>query len=218
MKWFGSTITVNGEDLDVGEDLSRDRHGGRSRKKKGILHSGLDSAWSWIQPLSLRTKAPPDSCEEAALAAMLPPQTVEVDLGQTMRALAAIATALWRIRTKLEAEPAAVLPSELRHLPRHIQAAWDALAAGHIEVRDPKGQRYVPGMAVIPIAFQPTDGVGVEVIIETIKPSVFFKDILIQRADVIVAQPIKADMPEAVDDTTPATDRIPDTKQEDLGR
>ena len=87
-------------------------------------------------------------------------------------------------------------------MPRHIQAAWDALAAGDIEIQDPTGQRYVPGMAVNPITFQPMEGVGTEVIHETIKPSVFYKDTLIQRADVIVARPLdEKDMP-----MTPASD------------
>jgi len=105
-----------------------------------------------------------------------------------LRAMASLATAIWRIKSKIDASPE--LPSALRHLPRHVQAALDAMKAAEIEIRDPTGQRYVPGMAVRPIAFQPIEGVNTETIHETIKPSVAYKGNLIQRADVIVAQPI----------------------------
>jgi len=109
-----------------------------------------------------------------------------------LRSMALIATSIWRIRTKLGNGYETNLPSEMRHLPRHIQSAWDALAAAGIEIQDYKGQRYVPGMAVAPISFQPMEGISFEIIQETIKPSIYYKDSLIQRADVIVAQPIDA--------------------------
>jgi len=54
--------------------------------------------------------------------------------------------------------------------------------------------------------------VGTEVIHETIKPSVFYKDTLIQRADVIVARPLDMkDMPmgPASDDHTVVGDDKP---------
>ncbi len=113
------------------------------------------------------------------------------DPREIMRTLATVATALWRVRSKLVVEGLSELPRELRYLPRHVQAAWDALEACHIQVQDHNEERYLPGMAVNPITFQPTPGIATEVISETIKPSVFYKDILIQRADVIVAQPVE---------------------------
>lgn len=111
---------------------------------------------------------------------------------ELMQGLASVATAVWRMRSKLPREGKLDPPAQIRHLPRHIQAAWDALAAAGIEVQDHKDQRYVPGMAVNIITFQPVQGIGCEVIHETIKPSIFYKDSLIQRADVIVARPWEA--------------------------
>jgi hypothetical protein len=119
-----------------------------------------------------------------------PDKVLDADFRHLLHVIAAVATAVWRARAKLEGQPGVELPREFRHLPRHVQAAWDALVAGGIEVQDPKGQRYVPGMAVNPLTFQPVEGLGSEVISETIKPTVFYKDVLIQRADVIVGQPI----------------------------
>ena len=109
---------------------------------------------------------------------------------------------MWRAKTKLDAEPQAELPAELRNLPRHVRAAWDALAAGEVQVDDPTGQRYVPGMAVNVLTFQPLDGLGCEMIHETIKPSVYFNDVLIQRADVIVGRPVTESGKSQINDAT----------------
>jgi hypothetical protein len=115
----------------------------------------------------------------------------ETELKKVLHTLVTISTALWRIKTKLDNETINGLPQQLRHLPRHIQAAWDALSSGAIEIKDPTGKPYVPGMAVNVIAFQPTEGVTFKFILETIKPSIFYRDRLIQRADVIVASEYK---------------------------
>jgi len=117
------------------------------------------------------------------------PFSADEQLEVAMKTLAGVATAIWRAKLKLDAKSQAELPSELRHLPRHIQTAWDALASGHIQVYDPTGQRYVPGMAVNALTFQPLESTSTEIIHETIKPAVYFRDMLIQRADVIVGRP-----------------------------
>ena len=153
----------------------------------------------WMQPEPFRIgnvegmKDAPSNGESAhgqPLASAEPSSTPQ-ELSGILNALAAIATAIWRVRGKLETEINVELPSELRHIPRHIQAAWDALAAGHIEVQDLRGERYVPGMAVKILAFQPLEGISSEIVHETIKPSIYFKDTLIQYADVIIARPMR---------------------------
>ena len=132
--------------------------------------------------------------EAAELAKHVPDRAAGVNPERMLQMLAAVATALWRVRSKLEDESVNEMPFALRNLPRHIQAACDALKAGGVEVVDPSGQSYVAGMAVTPIAFQPVEGVMVEVIHETIKPTVFYENRLIQRADVIVARPMDDDV------------------------
>jgi hypothetical protein len=116
-------------------------------------------------------------------------RTPPLDQQALLGTLAAVATAVWRVRSRLEAVAPSTLPSELRHLPRHVDAAWDALLSAGFIVKDPKGQRYVPGLAVNPVAFQPVDGVDIDIIAETLKPSIQYQSLLIQRADVIVARP-----------------------------
>ena len=113
------------------------------------------------------------------------------DTKELVMGIGNIATALWRVRTRLSQTEASELPNGLRNLPRHVDSAWDALRAAHVAVKDQTEEKYVPGMALEVIAFQPTAGLGTEVIQETIKPSVFFKDKLIQRGQVIVGTPMQ---------------------------
>ncbi len=102
--------------------------------------------------------------------------------------VADFATGLWRIRNRVApngGEP----PDELRAVWRHVESTWDALASATIEIRDHTGERYVDGMALKVVAFQPTEGVPRETVSETIKPSIAYKGKLIQKGEVVVATP-----------------------------
>ena len=166
------------------------------RTREGILARGVANMRQLMQPPAYRIAAPAP-CERTSR-----PPTVDggeagvvkggeslVPEERTMQTLASVATALWRARTKLTEDAQANLPPELRHLPRHIHAAWDALTAGGVQVEDPTGQQYVAGMAVNVLTFQPLEGIDCDTIHETIKPAVYCDDKLIQRADIIVARP-----------------------------
>jgi hypothetical protein len=80
-----------------------------------------------------------------------------------------------------------------RGLVRHVEAAHDVFAQRGVEIRDPTGDKYVPGMALSVLAFQPTPGLLHEKIIETIKPTILYRDQILQRGDVIVGTPEEAD-------------------------
>jgi hypothetical protein len=199
-----------GMDTDPAKD-KRSAHGRRT-KIAAFVRRNLDDARQLGQPGPFRIWELPEPAASGEPLGQPPAPTAgnsggaaEADLRQSLQTLAAVATALRRVRAKLVPESKAELPPELRHLPRHIEAAWDALVAGHVEVQDPSGQAYVPGMAVNAIAFQPMQGVGAEVIHETIKPCVYYKDTLVQRADVIVAQPLDSGTKLSTQPASPAS-------------
>ena len=110
---------------------------------------------------------------------------------ELLRLLTDLATGLWRIRRKMAALGEGVSPEEMRKLNRYVESAWDMLAGAKVEVQDLTGEKYVDGMALKVIAFQPTEGVAGEVVDETIKPTVFYRDQLVQRGEVIVTTPSK---------------------------
>lgn len=107
----------------------------------------------------------------------------------TMVLVAELVTGLWRIRRRLLADGNGEPPEGQRAVFRHVESAWDVLAQKGIEVRDDVGARYVPGMALRVVAFQPTPGIQHEKVIESIRPSIFYRERLLQRGEVIVATP-----------------------------
>ena len=121
----------------------------------------------------------------------MPASALEGSIGPLVpvrECIADIANALWRVQNSLddkESDHAIVI----RRISRHTQSALDALQSAVIEIRNYSNEPYSVGMAVSVLAFQPTPGLEREMILETIKPSIYFKDTLIQRADVIVGVP-----------------------------
>ena len=103
--------------------------------------------------------------------------------------IADVATGLWRIRRRMVRDGNGEMPDETRKIFRHVESAWDNLSDRSVEVRDQTNEKYVSGMALKVIAFQPTPGTRSKMIAETIKPSIFYKDTLIQQGEVIVATP-----------------------------
>lgn len=164
-------------------------------------------AWSakLLRTLELAAKGPPDSHGQPSEA---PSQAAAVvERKDFYKLIADVATGLWRAKKKMPAEGAAEPPEELRALFRHVESVWDGLSSKDVDVQDYDGERYVAGTAMRVIAFQPTPGTQHEAVAETIRPSVFYKDVLIQRAQVIVAIPEQAeaeqeeDHPAADDET-----------------
>jgi hypothetical protein len=154
------------------------------------------------KPQATAPESASDPSTPSAVAARLPvapipastPQADADASGELRVALlgtAALATALWRIQVKLTRNPALELPPPLRHLRRHFQAAWDALAECGIEVKDPVGEPFSPGLQHMRvIAFEAKPGMEKERIDETVKPAVYYRGKLIQHAEVIVARPV----------------------------
>jgi len=121
----------------------------------------------------------------------LPARSGEVEVRKLLHVLADVTTGIWRMRRKM-AGIGGDVSKELRATMRHLESTWDVLAGAGIEVGDPAGEKYVNGMALRVIAFQPTEGVQIESIAETIKPTVLYKKNLIQMGEVIVATPVEA--------------------------
>jgi hypothetical protein len=111
--------------------------------------------------------------------------------GGMERFAADIATAAWRLRAR-----AASLPPEMRSLTRHIESLWDLLAQAGVDVRDHVDTPFDPGLALTVVAYQPTAGIDREQVVEAIRPSVYLRDRLIQKAEVIVGTPAEPGVPE----------------------
>jgi hypothetical protein len=96
--------------------------------------------------------------------------------------LAEVATGLWRLYRRLDSGA-----PEARHVRRILEVLSDA----DIRIDDHHGVAFDPGLAIDVVAYQPTEGVDREQVIETERPSIFRGAATLQRGRVIVGVPVK---------------------------
>lgn len=103
--------------------------------------------------------------------------------------LAEIGTGLWRLRQKM-IQPGTEKPlEEMRRAYRHLESVWDTLQQDGVTVYDHTGEDFDAGKSLKVLAFQPTAGLRRERVIETIKPTVYAGDEMVQMGEVIVGTP-----------------------------
>jgi hypothetical protein len=114
-------------------------------------------------------------------------ETSLVDNKGLMNLTTEIGTSFWRLQHRINAggEP----PQEMKRVLRDVESMEDALKQANIEVKDQTGQKYVDGMALKVLARQVTPGITCETIIETIKPTIYCGNTLMQQGEVIVGIP-----------------------------
>ena len=119
-----------------------------------------------------------------------------VDASEYLRLLKDMSTNLWRLRQKM-LQPGTDEPmQEMRRAYRSFEAAWDTLLEAGVEVQDHTGSAFHSGLFLHVLAFQATSGLNEETVLETIRPTVYYKQQLIQPGEVIVGTPASASSPE----------------------
>ena len=156
----------------------------------------LRNVRQWRYPREFRIAAPawdeeiqPQlQCLIEALSTPVPPPVV-FDEESYARVLADVATELWRLRDRM-LQPGTDEPlAEMRRAYRSFEAAWDTLMEAGITIEEHTGSSFVAGMSLRVLAFQPTPGIARETVIQTLRPSVYYKQQLIQEGEVIVGTP-----------------------------
>jgi hypothetical protein len=103
-----------------------------------------------------------------------------------------VGTGLWRVREKMiETESREPLP-EMRRAYRHVEALVDTLAQAGVRIQDHTDEQ-VPAhgiYALKAVAYEPVSGLACERVIETIKPTIYFGDRIIQVGEVVVGTPL----------------------------
>ena len=158
----------------------------------------IDAALAELQQLQDRVNATP-ARPSGASTAPIPPapepaaKPVNVLPEGLAPSIAALATHVWRTRGRL-IDPATGEPKEEgRKVYRHVEASLESLAQMGVTINDWMDQRYDPGLPVKVLTFQPTPGVPHDTIIETVKPTVIWRDQLLQLAEVVVGIPANTD-------------------------
>jgi len=113
------------------------------------------------------------------------------DLESTLLQLVAdVGTGLWRLRSK-QALSGSLDSEEERRTQRHLQSILDTLVQAGVEIRDHTGELVPRGgiYTLNVLAYEPRTSLASERVVETIKPTIYFKDRVIQVGQVIIGTP-----------------------------
>jgi hypothetical protein len=108
-------------------------------------------------------------------------------------ALTAIATNVWKAKSKMVDAVSGDVREEMKRVYRHVEAALENLREIGFEVKDHTGDAFDYGQSLKVIATQPTQGVTRETVIETIRPTIYWQQQLVQTGEVVIATPTAPD-------------------------
>jgi hypothetical protein len=104
-----------------------------------------------------------------------------------------MANALWALEQKTRDPGIAERREEFRPIGRHLDRLAECLVEIGIETQSHTNQVFDSGQSLEVIAFQPTAGITKEIVVETIRPTVYLKGHRLQIGQVIVATPEHAE-------------------------
>ena len=109
--------------------------------------------------------------------------------------IAAIATHVWRAKSKLIDPESGQPREETKRTYRHIESTLDALAQMGVVIRDQLNEPYDPGLPVNVLTFQPMPGLSRDTIVEVLRPTIIWQDRVLQVGEVIVGTPETPSVP-----------------------
>jgi len=109
--------------------------------------------------------------------------------------LGTLATQIWRAKNKMVDADTGETREEMKRVYRHIEGAFDVFAQMGVVLNDWRDQPYDAGLPVKVLGFQPTPGLTRDMILEVVRPTVIWKDRLLQLGEVIVGIPVNSETP-----------------------
>lgn len=110
--------------------------------------------------------------------------------GDLIKLIADIATGIWRIhmgRAGAKDDP----QRALNYIFRNEESIWNLMAGRGIEIKDHTGKTVDAGDALNIVAYQPSGDLTRNTVIETLRPTIYFRGRIIQTGEVIVGRPEK---------------------------
>jgi len=100
-----------------------------------------------------------------------------------------IANNAWKLRTRMTAGEDGKIKEDWMRLCRHVDAILANLGDVGMEVKDRTGEPFDYGLPEKVIASHPRPGTTKESVIETLKPTIYFNNQIIQTGEVVIATP-----------------------------
>jgi len=155
----------------------------------------IDQALAVLQQLEstmgeLKATRPPAAPPEP-LGSMPPvvPVPAAEGLESLDGSLAGLATQIWRARNRIIDPETGEPREEMRRVYRHIEGALEMFSEMGLTMNDWLKQPYDAGLPVKVLTFQPTPDVQRDTVLEAVRPTIIWKDRLLQMGEVIVATP-----------------------------
>ena len=105
------------------------------------------------------------------------------------RAVALVATNAWKAKMKMVDASSGEVRDEMKRVYRHIEGIFQAFQDMGLEVRDHTDAPFDYGMPLKVVTTQPTPGITKERVVETIKPTIYWQNQIIQHGEVVIATP-----------------------------
>ena len=109
----------------------------------------------------------------------------------------------WRLKKRLEQTSEESAESKI--LQRHVSGIISTLGSIGFVARDREGEKYDYGLPEKVVVAEKRPGISGEMVAETIRPSVFYKDRLIRAGEIVIAVPesVPENTSESVSDSAP---------------
>jgi hypothetical protein len=121
----------------------------------------------------------------------------KLDPNEFTKLLTTVATNAWKLRGRIMVDPKGdeireeLKKDDIKKLVRHVDSIFEALTAFEVEVRDRTGETYDYGLPDKIVSSSPQPGLSKELIIETLRPSIYWRSMPIQAAEVVIAVPVE---------------------------
>lgn len=110
-------------------------------------------------------------------------------------ALLGAAVGIWRALRKLDQGTGPLSAADLRQVRRQVHAGRQALLDDGLEIQEHDGMPFDSGQSLQALVFQDEPGLDRETVLETVRPSVYFRGERIQMGQVIVGRPAPRQTP-----------------------
>jgi hypothetical protein len=150
----------------------------------------------WPDAAELAREVGKPNEESSPQAAVPTTRTVERLPESVARTLLALAMNVWRIRarlTDLNREPREEIgKDDVKKINRYCDAMFQSLSSIGMEVKDRTGEAFDYGLPEKVLTAQPQTGLTREIIIETIRPTIYWNTQIAQPGEVVIGTPPEA--------------------------